>query len=80
MTPRSAPAAAVLLSLAATLAGCGERSQSSDQLASRRGLQPAWDAAANPFVVPGWKSGDQASWQAQMTKRAQNQNEFVRLN
>ncbi len=72
--------AAVLLLLAVTLAGCGERAQTSDQLASRRGLQPAWDAAANPFVEPGWKSGDQASWQAQMTKRAQNQNEFVRLN
>ena len=77
---RPASSAAVLVFLAATLAGCGERAQTSDQLASRRGLQPPWDAAANPFVVAGWKSGDQASWQAQMTKRAQNQNEFVRLN
>ena len=77
---RPVVSAAVLLLLAATLAGCGERAQTSDQLASRRSLQPPWDAAANPFVVSGWKSGDQASWQAQMTKRAQNQNEFVRLN
>ena len=69
-----------LLLLAAALAGCGERVQSSDQLASRRSLQPQWDAAANPFVVPGWKSGDQASWQAQMSKRGQNQNEYLRVN
>lgn len=72
--------ASLLTLLAAVLAGCGERAQTSDQFAGRRGLQPAWDAAANPFVVPGWKSGDQASWQAQMTKRAQNQNEYVRVN
>jgi hypothetical protein len=73
-------ALALLALLAALLSGCGERVQTSDQFAGRRGLQPAWDAAANPFVVPGWKSGDQASWQAQMTKRAQNQNEYMRLN
>ncbi len=68
---------AVLLMLATVLAGCGDRARS-DPLASRRNLQPPWDAAANPFVVPGWKSGDQASWQAQMTQRAQNQNEYLR--
>jgi len=69
-----------LVLLAMVVAGCAERAQTSDQLGSRRSLQPSWDAAADPFVVPGWKSGDQASWQAQMTKRAQNQNEYVRLN
>lgn len=69
-----------LFLLVAVLAGCGGPKTAADQAGSRRGLQPAWEAAANPFVVPGWKSGDQASWQAQMTKRAQNQNEFVRLN
>ena len=68
-----------LLILAATVAGCGEHARS-DQLASRRNLQPAWDAAADPFVVPGWKSGDRASWQAQETARAQNQNEYLRTN
>lgn len=79
MRRRIAPIATLAL-LVAALAGCAERPQTTDQFAGRSGLQPAWEAAANPFVVPGWKSGDQAAWQAQMTKRAQNQNEFVRLN
>ncbi len=60
-------------------AGCGERSQSS-QVATRSSAQPEWEAAADPYVVPGWKSGDKASWQDQMTKRAQNQNEYLRMN
>jgi hypothetical protein len=63
--------------VAAGLAGCGERSHSESAVA-KRAEQPAWDAAADPFVVPGWKSGDKASWQEQMTKRAQNQNEYLR--
>ena len=66
-----------LLLAAALLGGCGDRAHS-DQLVSRRNLQPSWDAASGPFVVPGWKSGDQAAWQAQMTRRAQNQNEYLR--
>ena len=61
------------------LAGCGEH-KASDRQASGRNVQPPWDAAADPFVVSGWKSGDQASWQEQMTKRAQNQNEYLRTN
>jgi hypothetical protein len=70
-------ATALLLMAAALLVGCGDRAQS-DQLASRRNLQPSWDAATGPFVVAGWKSGDRADWQAQMTRRAQNQNEYLR--
>ena len=63
--------------LAGGLAACGERPQTN---VAKRNVQPPWDAAANGFVVPGWKSGDQASWQAQMTLRAQSQNEYLRTN
>lgn len=59
-----------------TLMGCSQTGTS----ISRSAQQPPWEAAANPFVVPGWKSGDQASWQQQMTQRAQNQNEYLRTN
>ncbi|MBC7941511.1 MAG: hypothetical protein H7Z19_17455 [Chitinophagaceae bacterium] len=38
----------------------------------------AWDAAQNGFVAPGWKSGDQSSWEEQMRNRAQAQNEYTR--
>ena len=67
------------LCLFAGLAACGKPA-GSDQAASRKGGQPAWDAAADPFVVAGWKSGDKASWQEQMTRRAQGQNEYPRVN
>jgi hypothetical protein len=62
--------------LAVLLAGCNSHS---DQAVAKRAEQPPWDAAADPFVVPGWKSGDKASWQQQMTSRAQNQNEYLRV-
>ena len=65
--------------LLAALAACGKPS-GSDAAVSRKAGQPAWDAAANPFVVAGWTSGDRASWQEQMNKRAQTQNEFLRVN
>jgi hypothetical protein len=68
-----------LLALALAIVGCGERART-EKSVSARAVQPPWDAAANPFVVSGWKSGDQASWQQQMTKRAQNQNEYLRVN
>lgn len=67
----------VLAALA--LCGCAEREQTA-RTAGPGTVQPPWVAAANPFVVPGWTSGDQASWQQQMTKRAQNQNEYLRVN
>ena len=67
-------ACAVLL----VLAGCS-KSPGSDQAVSRKSVQPNWDAAANPFVVAGWKSGDRASWEGQLTSRAQNQNEYLRV-
>jgi len=68
------------LACAFLLVACGGPSGNADQSVSKRAQQPAWEAAADPFVVPGWKSGDKASWQEQMSKRAQNQNEYLRTN
>jgi len=59
-------------------AGCGQRSEPS-RVASGSSAQPNWDAAANPFVVPGWKSGDKVSWKDQLAQRALNQNEYLRM-
>ena len=36
-----------------------------------------WDAAQNAFVAPGWKAGDQASWESQIRERANSQNEYA---
>jgi hypothetical protein len=68
------------LACALLLVACGGPSGKGDQPVSKRAVQPAWEAAAGPFVAPGWKSGDRASWQEQMGKRAQNQNEYLRTN
>jgi ABC-type glycerol-3-phosphate transport system substrate-binding protein len=69
------------LACALVLAACGGGSSGKpESSASRKAAQPPWDAAANAFVAAGWKSGDQASWQAQMVRRAQSQNEFLRVN
>ncbi len=66
----------IALALAAAVAAC-ERSQSGP---SARGRDtPAWDAAQDPFVVPGWKSGDEASWESQIRNRTvAGQNEYPR--
>jgi hypothetical protein len=70
-----AVASAVLLGVA----GCGGGSSPATTSASKSAGQPAWDVAGTPYVAPGWKPGDKASWQEQMTKRAQNQNEYLRV-
>ena len=69
--------AAVVLSALAVLAGC-EKEQT-NVATSRNATQPAWDAAADPFVAPGWTSGDKASWLAELNRRTENQNEYLRI-
>jgi hypothetical protein len=71
MTILAAAAAALLLG------ACGEREQQAS--AVRKSDAPAAQGAANPYVAPGWTAGDAASWEAQMRKRAQGQNEYSRI-
>jgi predicted small lipoprotein YifL len=68
--------AALLLMLGLTLAGCGEKPQVLSH--SKKDSAPAWQGAANEFVAPGWKAGDEQAWNRQMQVRAQNQNEYLR--
>lgn len=69
----SAVAALVL-----NLAGCGEKPQTGATV--RKTDTPAWQAAENPFVAPGWTAGDNASWEAQLRERARRgQNEYTRV-
>jgi hypothetical protein len=63
-------AAALTLALAAC-----EKAQTAPS--ARKPDTKPWDAAQNQFVVPGWKSGDEASWEAQIRKRAMGQNEYL---
>ncbi len=68
---------AIVLSAVAALAGC-EKDQSR-VATSKLASQPPWDSAADPFVAPGWTSGDKASWLAAVNQRTQMQNEYPRI-
>ena len=61
------------------LAGCGEKDQSLPATVKKTSA-PAWKGARDEFVTPGWKPGDQASWNQQMRVRAQTQNEYNKTN
>jgi hypothetical protein len=73
--------AAALLSAAAfaggVLLGCSERSQEMD--AADRPHPTAWQGTDNGYTEPGWKAGDAQSWDEQMRRRAQGQNEYSRI-
>jgi hypothetical protein len=59
----------------AALAACTEKPQTAS---ARKSDAKAWAGPAGAFVAPGWKVGDEASWEAQMRHRAQGQNEYAR--
>jgi hypothetical protein len=67
----------VCLAVAAVLAlaACGQKDKAAS---ARKADVPAWQASGGSFVEPGWKAGDQASWEAQLRNRAQGQNEYAK--
>lgn len=69
----------VLLAVAMLgLAACTEKPQT---LGGVKSDAAPYQGAGNPFVVPGWKAGDKASWEQALKARTQNtQNEYPRLN
>lgn len=72
-----------LLALAAiavlNMQGCGEREQKLVQKAAPDTSTWSVSAAANPgFKAPGWTPGDQASWEGQIRRRNQAQNDYSR--
>ena len=70
-------AAPIPLALAIVLAGCGERVQTIPVGTAKKADSAAWQIVDNGFVAPGWTPGDAASWDAQLKKRAQSQNDFA---
>jgi hypothetical protein len=61
------------------LAACGEKEQIMTSSAAKPDAKP-WTGANPAFMVPGWKAGDQTTWENQIRARAQTQNENVRIN
>ena len=67
---------AACIALVLGLAACSEKPQT---ITTGKGGAPAAAGTGTPFMEPGWKAGDQASWEEQMRSRAQHgQNEYSR--
>jgi hypothetical protein len=71
------PAVAVAVCAAGlVLTGCGEKAQTS---VARKSDSHPYTSATGTHTAAGWKTGDAASWERQMTSRTQNgQNEYTR--
>ena len=68
----------ILLCAAAILTACGEKAQTSGE-GTMTSDAASWQGAENRYVVPGWKEGDRVSWETQLRRRTQSQNEHVRI-
>jgi hypothetical protein len=65
-----------VLALAFVLGACTEKPQTASP---SKADTPAWQAAENGYVAPGWKAGDRTSLEQQLRSRAQTQNEYTRV-
>jgi hypothetical protein len=70
---------ALALGMACVLAACGEKPQIAASKGERKSDAKGFTGADPGYSVPGWKAGDEASWQQQLKQRAQSQNEYVRV-
>ena len=72
-------AAVVLACGLAALSACGDKPQEG-ATAEKKADAKAWDGTkAEAFRAEGWTAGDRASWEQQLKKRGQNQNEYTRV-
>ena len=71
-------AAALCIALAAlALAGCAEKEQTASGIKSDTA---SFQGTNRPFVTPGWKPGDRASWEQQLKVRTvQGQNDYAKV-
>ena len=67
----------VAVSLTVALSGCGERVQTIPVGSAKKADSAAWQITDNGYLASGWKPGDEASWNAQLTQRTQGQNDYA---
>jgi len=70
--------ALITLTLAAAallLSACAEKAQTA---ATQKSDDKPWAGARADFVAKGWQVGDKTSWEQQLRKRSQGQNEYSR--
>jgi hypothetical protein len=60
------------------LVACGDKPQTAGTSSKKQDLEAYSGGANAAFAAPGWKPGDEASWEQQMKARNQNQNEYTR--
>ncbi len=60
-----------------TLGACGDKPQ--ELGAAKKPAEASFKGTDNGYSAPGWKQGDQGSWETQMkTRTQQGQNEYQR--
>jgi ABC-type uncharacterized transport system auxiliary subunit len=64
------------LTFAALLAACGEKPQTATT--RKLDVTPSAGSQVAGFTASGWKQGDATSWETQIKKRAEGQNEYTR--
>lgn len=69
--------ALVLSASLLALAGCSEKPQT---LGGIKSDVPAYQGTGSNFTAPGWKAGDQTSWEQQLKTRGQGQNDYAKAN
>lgn len=68
------PVSVLCMTAAFLVGGCGEKPQT---LGGIKGDVAPYQGADSKFAAPGWKAGDQTSWEQALKARARNtQNEY----
>ena len=67
----------IVLGIGLLLAACGETVQTIPTATTRKADSAGWQIKDNGFVAPGWTPGNPQSWDEQLKKRAQGQNDFA---
>ncbi len=63
--------------VAIAFAACGEKVQTIPVGTAKKVDGQPWQNKDTRFLAPGWTPGNEASWDAQMTARAQGQNDYA---
>ena len=71
------PISVLFMTTALFIVGCGEKPQT---LGGIKGDVAPYQGADSKFAAPGWKAGDQSSWEQALKARARNtQNEYSKM-
>ena len=67
----------LVAAVAVACAACGEKVQTIPVGSAKKVDAPSWQTKDSRYLAPGWTPGNEASWNEQMTVRAQGQNDYA---